>query len=109
MNGMGFPFVDTSSGGNVTNLVKSLDHLIKVTNSETKVIPGHGPVATQADLINWRNMIASALEQVSQRKTSGESLETLLANNPLKPMEKPNAFISADAFATAIWQSLEAG
>lgn len=107
MNGMGFPFVDVSSGGNALNLVKTLDHLIAVTNPGTKVIPGHGPVGTQADLIAWRTMIAGSVELIRARRAAGDTLEAVLADNPLKPNEKPNAFISADAFARAIWASLD--
>lgn len=108
MNGQGFPFVDTNSGGNVLHLIRTLDHLIKVTNPQTKVIPGHGPVGTQADLIAWREMIGGAVDQIRQRKAKGQTLEAVLADNPLKPMEKPKAFISADAFVKAIWASLDA-
>lgn len=107
MNGMGFPFVDVSSRGNAVNLVRTLDHLIAVTNPETKVIPGHGPVCTQADLIAWRTMIAGSVELIRARRAAGDTLEAVLADNPLKPNEKPNAFINADAFARAIWASLD--
>ncbi|MCZ8017319.1 MBL fold metallo-hydrolase [Novosphingobium sp.] len=108
MNGQGFPFVDTNSGGNVLHLIHTLDHLIKVTNPQTKVIPGHGPVGTQADLIAWREMIAGAVDQIRQRKAKGQTLDAVLPDNPLKPMEKAKAFISADAFVKAIWISLDA-
>lgn len=108
MNGWGFPFVDTSSGGNALHLVRTLDHLIKLTNPATRVIPGHGPVASQADLIAWRDMIAKSVELIRQRRAKGIKLEAVLADNPLKPMEKPDTFISADAFARAIWASLDA-
>lgn len=107
MNGMGFPFVDVSSGGNAVNLVETLDHLIAVTNPETKVIPGHGPVCTQADLIAWRTMIAGSVELIRARRAGGDTLDAVLADNPLKPNEKPNAFINADAFTRAIWASLD--
>ncbi|MFZ9395967.1 MAG: MBL fold metallo-hydrolase [Erythrobacter sp.] len=109
MNGMGFPFVDISSGGSAVRLVKTLDHLVKLTNAETKVIPGHGPVCTQAELVAWRDMIAKSVELIRARKAGGATLEAVLVDNPLKPMEKPDAFISAEAFARAIWASLEEG
>jgi glyoxylase-like metal-dependent hydrolase (beta-lactamase superfamily II) len=108
MNGLGFPFVDIGSGGNALHLVDTLNNLIKLTNPATRVIPGHGPVGTQADLIAWRDMITRSIELVRQRKARGQTLEALLADNPLKPMEKPKAFINADSFARAIWQSLAA-
>lgn len=108
MNGLGFPFIDTQSGGNAMHLVGTLTKLIALTNAETRIIPGHGPVGKQADLIAWRDMIAKSIELIRARKAKGQKLEAVLADNPLKPMEKPKAFITADAFAKAIWASLEA-
>ena len=108
MNGLGFPFIDTSSGGNALHLVASLDKLLAMTDAQTKIIPGHGPVATRADLQTWRDMIAGAVETVRKARNDKKSLEAFLAANPFKPMEKPDAFIPADAFARAIWQSLNA-
>jgi cyclase len=107
MNGLGFPYIDTRSGGNAPQLVQTLTKLIALTNAETKVIPGHGPVGKQADLIAWRDMIAKSIELIRQRKAKGQKPEAVHADNPLKPMEKPKAFINADAFAKAIWASLE--
>ena len=107
MNGLGFPFIDTSSGGNALHLVASLDRLLAITNAGTKIVPGHGPVATRADLQAWRDMISGAVETVLKARNGKKSLESFLAANPFKRMEKPNAFISADAFARAIWQSLD--
>ena len=108
MKDQGFPFIDLDSGGNAVRLVASLDKLLAMTNAETKVIPGHGPLATRADLQAWRDMIAGAVERVRRAKAGGTKLDAFLATNPFKPMEKPDAFVSAEAFARAIWGSLEA-
>ena len=107
MKDQGFPFIDTDSGGNALRLVATLDKLLAMTNAETQVIPGHGPMATRADLQAWRDMIAGAVETVRKAQAGGAKLDAFLAANPFKPMEKPNAFVSADAFARAIWGSLE--
>lgn len=107
MKDQGFPFIDTDSGGNALRLVATLDKLLAMTNAETQVIPGHGPMATRADLQAWRDMIAGAVETVRKANAGGAKLDAFLAANPFKPMEKPNAFVSADAFARAIWGSLE--
>ncbi|MGH6787785.1 MAG: MBL fold metallo-hydrolase [Novosphingobium sp.] len=108
MNGLGFPFIDLESGGNALRLVATLDQILARTNAATKVIPGHGPVASQADLRAWRDMIAGAVETVRKARRTKQSLERFLKVNPFKPHEKPGAFISADAFVTAIWRSLDA-
>jgi cyclase len=109
MNGAGFPFVDLSSGGNVQHLIVSLDQMIAMTDAQTVVIPGHGPLGTRADLIAWRGMIASAVEKVRSLKTAGRTLEQAKAAKPLAGMSNnPQGFIGDDAFVESIWGSLEA-
>ena len=107
MNGLGFPFIDTSSGGNALHLVATLDKLLAMTNASTKIIPGHGPVANRADLQAWRDMIAGAVQTVRKARAGKKTLPAFLAANPFKLLEKPGGFISADVFARAIWQSLD--
>ena len=109
MNGAGFPFIDLGSGGNVRHLIVSLDQLIAMTNSDTVIIPGHGPLARRADLIAWRGTIATAVERVSALKDAGRTLDQAKAAKPLAGLSNnPNGFISDDAFVDAIWGSLEA-
>ena len=107
MNGLGFPFIDTTSGGNAVHFVASLDRMLAMTDAQTKIIPGHGPVATRADLQAWRDMIAGAVETVRKAKAGKLTLDRFKASNPFKAMEKPGGFISADTFATALWASLD--
>ena len=109
MHKSGFPFVDLSSGGNVEHLLVSLDQLIAMTDADTLIIPGHGPLATRADLIAWRAMIATAVERVQALKTEGRTLEQARAAKPLAGLSNaPDAFVSEDAFVESIWGSLEA-
>ena len=109
MNRVGFPFVDISSGGNVTHLINSLDQMIAMTDAETVIIPGHGQLANRGDLIAWRGMIATSVERVKALKDAGRSLEQARAAKPLAGLANaPNGFVSDDAFLDAIWGSLEA-
>jgi cyclase len=109
MKNSGFPFVDLSSGGNVEHLIVSLDQLIALTNADTVVVPGHGPLATRADLIAWRDMIATAIERVAALKTAGRTLDQAKAAKPIAGLaDTSNAFFPEDQFVEAIWGSLEA-
>jgi len=108
MNGISFPFNDLESGGNALHLVATLDQVLARTNPSTKVIPGHGPVTDQAGLRAWRDMISGAVESVRTARDNKQTLAEFLKANPLKAQEIPGGFISADAFATAIWKSLDA-
>lgn len=109
MNRADFPFIDLSSGGNVRHLIVSLDQLIALTNADTVIIPGHGPLARQADLIAWRTQIATAVERVEALKAAGQTLEQAKAAKPLTSLVRnPGGFINEDAFVESIWGSLEA-
>jgi cyclase len=105
----GYPFVDVSSGGNVGHLITSLDQMIRMTNSDTVIIPGHGPLATRADLIAWRGMIATAVERVKALKDAGRTLEQAKAAKPLDGLNSDqNTFFQPDNFVEGIWGSLDA-
>lgn len=108
MNGAGFPFVDLGSGGNVRHMITSLDQMIAMTDSDTVIIPGHGPLANRADLIAWRGTIATAVERVEALKEAGRTLEQAKAAKPLAELSNnPNGFVGEDAFVESIWGSLE--
>jgi len=109
MKGAGFPFVDLSSGGNVIRLITSLDQAIAMTDADTVIIPGHGPLADRADLIAWRGMIATAVDRVQALRSAGRTLEQAKAAKPVAGLaDTSNSFFPEDQFVEAIWGSLEA-
>ncbi|MDP3676871.1 MAG: MBL fold metallo-hydrolase [Novosphingobium sp.] len=108
MSNAPFPFIDVGSGGNAVTLVATLDKALAMTNDQTKVIPGHGPVVTRTELKAWRDRIADGVEAVRKARAAKQTLEGLLAANPLKVHDRPGAFINADAFVRAVWRSLDA-
>jgi cyclase len=106
--GMGFPFIDTDSGGNAVHLIATLDRVLARTNPATKVIPGHGPVVGRAELQAWRDMIAKAIDIVRNARAKKQTLADFRKANPLAALVKAPGFVSPDMFATAVWKSLDA-
>jgi cyclase len=105
----GFPFVDTSSGGNAVHLVATLDKIIALTNASTKIIPGHGKVAGRAELIAWREMINSVVTSVRAGVKAKKSLAQIQAMKPAAKWDTdPKAFISGDVFVEAVYKSIVA-
>ena len=104
----GWPFVDTDSGGDVTNLLTSLSLAISMIDEDTVVIPGHGPIATRADLVAYRAMIAQGVDRIRPLIRDGMTLEEAKAAQPLAGITgREQAFISDDRFLEAVWLSLE--
>lgn len=102
-----FPFVDVGSGGNVYNMMTTLDLVIGMIDDETKVIPGHGAMSNKAELVAYRAMIGEAVERVEALREGGSSLEEAVAAKPLASFNREGGFVSGDAFVTAIWNSMD--
>ncbi len=104
----GYPFIDTNSGGNVYDAMRTLDVAIAMIDDDTKVIPGHGPMSDKAELVAYRAMIGETVRRVDALREQGMTLEEAVAAQPLADIDRgEGGFIDADAFVTAIWNSGE--
>ena len=101
-----FPFVDTGSGGSLGGLIEGLDRIIAMTDESTVVIPGHGPVATQADLIAYRAMLVDISDRVAEGIAAGRSLQQIQAGRPAARYGMEEGFISPDDFVALVYESL---
>ena len=108
MNKVSLPYLDLNSGASVTNLLASIEAALKLTNAETKIIPGHGPVGTQADLVAWRDMLKAVIGSVSASIKAKKTLAEVKGAKPAAQYEVKGGFISGDAFTEAVYKSLTA-
>lgn len=83
-----YPFIDYSAGGSVEGMVAAADRMIDAVDQKTKVIPGHGPMATRDDLCAYRAMLADVNERVSRLVSGGKTLEETLAAEPTKSYDE---------------------
>ena len=83
-----FPFIDGANGGSVKGVIAGVDAILALTNSDSKIIPGHGPLASRADLQRYRDMLASAYERLLKLKNQGVAVEDVVAQAPLKDLEQ---------------------
>lgn len=102
----GWPFVDVESGGDIEDLLFSLDSAIKLMDEDTKVIPGHGPMSDRRELVAYRNTIGEAVTRIRALRDSGSSLEEAQALSPLSSFDRGEGFINEDQFIEAVWKSL---
>jgi cyclase len=106
-NKVTFPFVDLNSGGNVRGVIKAADTALAIANDETKIIPGHGAVATKAELQAYRNMVAQITAKVDAAMKKRMPLDKIKAMKPADGYGvKADGFITADKFVEAVYKSL---
>ena len=108
MNKVSLPYLDLKSGGSAVNMLASVEDALKLTNAATKIIPGHGPVGTQADLVAWRDMLKSVIASVQGSIKAKRTLAQIQAMKPAAKWEVKGGFISGDAFTEAVYKSLTA-
>jgi cyclase len=102
-----FPFVDVGSGGKARGFVAAADKALAIANDQTKIIPGHGVMATKADLQNHRNMIAGTIAKVEAGIKAKKTLAQIKAMRPADGYGvKADGFIKADDFVEVVYKEL---
>ncbi|HUG44990.1 MAG TPA: MBL fold metallo-hydrolase [Sphingomicrobium sp.] len=101
-----FPFVDLGSGGSIDGLIAAVDKGLELAGPDTKIIPGHGPLATRADLLAYRDMLIDIRGKVAAAIAAGQGLEQIQAARITDLYGMPDGFIKPDAFVEAVYTSL---
>lgn len=103
-----FPFIDLDSGGSVAGYIAGQQRLLDLANDQTRIIPGHGPLASKADLQATLDMLVDAEARVQKLIAAGMSQEQVLQANPLADYhEQWNwGFITTERMTTTLYRSL---
>jgi cyclase len=100
-----YPFIDIDLGGNVDGVIAAADAVLSMSKATTRIIPGHGDLATPDDLKAYRNMLFSVRFAVRNMIEEGKTLEEILAARPTASFD---ASISEDSeqFVRSVYFSL---
>ena len=75
----GFPFVDLANGGTVQGYLSNLERALSWIGDDTAVIPGHGPLATKSDLLNFYNVVKDTSTAIRVMKSQRMNKEETVA------------------------------
>lgn len=102
-----FPFIDMDNGGSVDGYIAAQKRILEAAGENTKIIPGHGPLATRADLQASISMLEAAREAVGALLAEGESIEQIIEAKPLADFESQNwAFITTEKMIRQVHRGL---
>ncbi len=105
-NGM-FPFIDLDGGGSVDGFIAGQQQIIAMADGDTRIIPGHGPLADRADLQAAVDMLIDAQAMVKALVDEGMSLDDVKAANPLNKYASWNwDFITTERMTETLYRSL---
>ena len=83
-NNTGYPFIDVDNGGSIGGVIAFCEAVLAEIDSETTVIPGHGPVATHADLVDYVAMLRTIRDRIERLIARGATLAEVVAAKPTR-------------------------
>ena len=103
-----YPIIDLTSGGSIDGLILSVDRILGQTDEQTKIFPGHGPVATRADLQAYRDMLAQVRQRIKALITAGKTMDEAVATAPTKDFDAKwgSGYVTPDVFTKIVFSSL---
>jgi cyclase len=84
----GYPFIDYSSGGWLGGMVGAIRAAAGMTTPKTRIIPGHGPLATPEDLRGYLEFLEKMLERFTKLKEEGKTVDEAVAAAPAKEFDE---------------------
>ncbi len=113
-----YPLIDVERGGTVQGLIDGLNHVLELTvpghtqEGGTYVIPGHGRLCDEADVVEFRDMVVIVRDRVRDMIARGMTLEQVKAARPSRDYDpayvSANSFVTTERFVESIYQSLTA-
>jgi cyclase len=102
-----FPFIDLDSGGSLTGLRAAVADVLARIDDTWKVIPGHGPLATRADLAAYAAMLERCESLVREALAAGDDVAGMLGNGLLADYESMSwEFISTQRWLETLVRDL---
>ena len=101
----GYPFIDRARGGSVQGLIAGLNQILHLTvpaktqERGTYVIPGHGRIGDEADVVEFRDMIVIVRDRIADMIARGMTLRQIQAARPT--LDYDTEYVNDDSFVTA--------
>ena len=83
-----YPFIDVTHGGSLKGMIIAVDRALSLADNNTKIIPGHGPIADKKQLTSYRQMLVTAYERLRQLKAEGKIAQETVVQKPLADLEE---------------------
>ncbi|HEX5227656.1 MAG TPA: MBL fold metallo-hydrolase [Bryobacteraceae bacterium] len=109
-----YPFLDLARGGSVQGEIDALNKIIDITvpakyqEGGTVVIPGHGRLCDEADVVEYRNMLTIVRDRFQAMIKQGMSFEQIKAAKPTLDYDTQYSagIVTTDKFVEAVYKSL---
>jgi len=103
-----YPNIDFANGGNIRGMIAATEIYLKLTNAKTRIVPGHGPLADKAALVEYHKMLITARDRMAKLVKEGKSEADVLAAKPFADLDAKWASteLASTNFIRVVYHSL---
>lgn len=104
-----YPFIDTHSGGSIAGMIAGSKAVLELADDNSRIMPGHGPLASKADLQAYHDMLVQAEANIRALKDAGKSLEQVVAAKPTAALDAEwgDGFLNADVWVGIVYSGMK--
>lgn len=103
----GFPFVDVASGGTVSGMIAGIEKVLTMVPTDVKIIPGHGPLSTPADVNKFLDMLKDTRALVARAAKQGQTVAQMKEAHLLAKYDDfGKGFIKADKWIEVLYEDV---
>jgi cyclase len=112
----GYPVIRPDDGGGIDGVIAALNRVIELTvpaekqEGGTLVIPGHGRLSDEADVVEYRDMVTIIRDRVKSMVAMGMTLRQVQAAKPTADYDgrygATSGFWTTEQFVAAVYESL---
>src|SRR5712692_3258895 len=104
-----YPDIDFANGGHINGMIAATDAYLKLANAKTRIVPGQGPLADRAALMEYRTMLVTARERMTKLVKEGKSEDQVVGAKPFADLDAkwaPTELAGKD-FIRVVYHSLK--
>jgi glyoxylase-like metal-dependent hydrolase (beta-lactamase superfamily II) len=103
-----YPYIDLDGGGTIQGMISAVEKGLVLSNDETRVIAGHGPMSDRAGLQEYHDFLVTVRDRVQALIDQGMSLEQAIAAKPTAEWDDilGEVWITGDQLVTFVYNSL---
>lgn len=113
-----YPVIDIAHGGTVNGTIAALNRLLEITvpakyqEGGTYVVPGHGRICDEAEVVEYRDMVTIIRDRVADLVKKGLTLEQVKAARPSRDYDgdygATSGFWTTEMFVEAVFRTINA-
>src|SRR5262249_17734903 len=103
-----YPNIDASSLGWIGGMIAAAHRIRKLAGPRTRIIPGHGPMATSTELAAFRKMLVTVHDRLAPMVDAGKTAREAIAARPTAALDAAWAkgFFTGGMFTRIAYEGL---